>query len=209
MTVPSATLSLTSEEDEIIIPDGITAISYSFTEDGESLTRQIAVGPTDAIKYYKEEDGYYTLAVYVSTGTIKSKGYTMHSDSSPNISINYSEDVNNNFTASDEYVDFIPTQTFRIERVGNEYTTKTFKLPSGVTKIRFNLFIRRPDGSIYTYQDFIENVSDSATISVQYYRNKSNVLCTKCYINDSVVNNINGNAGILEITYGTSINRSE
>lgn len=101
--VPSATLSLSSESDEVVIPDGITAISYTLTEDGQEITREIAVEPTDVIKYYKEEDGYYTLAVYDNTGVIKSKGYTMHSDNAPNIIINYNEDVNNNFTVSDEY----------------------------------------------------------------------------------------------------------
>ena len=85
VTVPSATLSLTSEEDEIIIPDGITAIRYSLIEDGEPITRQIAVEPTDKVKYYKEEDGYYTLAIYGSDGAIKSKGYTLHSDDTPKI----------------------------------------------------------------------------------------------------------------------------
>lgn len=208
MTVPSVTLSLTSESDEVVIPDGITAIRYTLTEDGQKITREIAVEPTDIIKYYKEEDGYYTLAVYDNTGAIKSKGYTMHSDNAPNISINYSEDINNNFTASDEYVNFIPTQTFRFERTGNSYNTSHFKLPSGVTRIRFNLFIERADGSIYTYQDSMEYVPDEANISVQYYECTFNLVCTKCYINDSVVYAINGNAGILEITYGTSISRS-
>ena len=31
---PSATLSLNSVDDEVVIPDGITAISYTLTEDG-------------------------------------------------------------------------------------------------------------------------------------------------------------------------------
>ena len=105
--IPSATLSLASESDEVVIPEGITAISYTLTEDGQEITREIAVEPTDKVKYYKEEDGYYTLAVYDNTGAIKSKGYTMHSDNVPNISINYSEDTNNDFTASDEYNGYV------------------------------------------------------------------------------------------------------
>lgn len=52
-TVPSATLSLSSESDEVVIPDGITAISYTLTEDGQEITREIAVEPTDTVKYYQ------------------------------------------------------------------------------------------------------------------------------------------------------------
>lgn len=130
--VPSATLSLSSESDEVVIPEGITAISYTLTEDGTEITREIAVEPTDKVKYYKEEDGYYTLAVYDNTGAIKSKGYTMHSDNAPNISVNYSEDVNNNFTVSDEYNGYVALTEV-------DYSADTeFVVPAGVTKIEYS-----------------------------------------------------------------------
>ena len=137
VTVPSATLSLTSEEDEIIIPDGITAISYTLTEDGESITRQIAVEPTDKVKYYKEEAGYYTLAVYGSDGAIKSKGYTLHSDDTPNIDIIYNADVNNGFTESDEYVEFVPSTSVKMEPQG--YNPLSVYPPPGITRVLFQL----------------------------------------------------------------------
>ncbi len=143
MTVPSATLSLTSEEDEVVIPDGITAISYTLTEDGKSITRQIAVEPTDKVKYYKEEAGYYTLAIYGSDGAIKSKGYTLHSDDTPNINITYSADVNNNFTESDEYVEFIPTSVEVITQ--NPYT---WTAPEGVTKVRCDVYFNDDSSSV-------------------------------------------------------------
>ena len=131
-TVPSATLSLASETDEVVIPEGITAIRYTLTEDGQEITREIAVESTDTVKYYKEEDGYYTLAVYDNTGAIKSKGYTMHSDNVPNISINYSEDVNNNFTVSDEYNGYVALTDV-------DYSADTeFVVPAGVTKIEYS-----------------------------------------------------------------------
>ena len=131
-TVPSATLSLASETDEVVIPEGITAIRYTLTEDGQEITREIAVESTDTVKYYKEEDGYYTLAVYDNTGAIKSKGYTMHSDNVPNISINYSEDVNNNFTTSDEYNGYVALTEV-------DYSADTeFVVPAGVTKIEYS-----------------------------------------------------------------------
>lgn len=130
--IPSATLALTSESDEVVIPEGITAISYTLTEDGQEITRQIAVEPTDTVKYYREEDGYFTLAVYDNTGAIKSKGYTIHSDNVPNISINYNEDVNNNFTASDEYNGYVALTEV-------DYSANTeFVVPAGVTKIEYS-----------------------------------------------------------------------
>lgn len=129
---PSATLSLNSVDDEVVIPDGITAISYTLTEDGQEITREIAVEPSDVVKYYREEDGYYTLAVYDNTGAIKSKGYTMHSDNVPNISINYSEEVNDNFTASDEYNGYVALTEV-------DYSADTeFVVPAGVTKIEYS-----------------------------------------------------------------------
>lgn len=203
VTVPSATLSLTSEEDEIIIPDGITAISYSFTEDGEPITRQISVEPTDKVKYYKEEDGYYTLAVYGSDGAIKSKGYTLHSDDIPKIDVTYSADVNNNFTESDEYNGFVPTTTLRIENTsGNKYTERV-TVPQGMTKIRYYAF----RGS-HVFGDVIENLSgDGTSIVVDYFFNSSNVLNTKVYIDGKVYTTYN-NRVTIEITYGTSVNRS-
>lgn len=129
---PSATLSLNSVDDEVVIPDGITAISYTLTEDEQEITREIAVEPSDVVKYYREEDGYYTLAVYDNTGAIKSKGYTMHSDNVPNISINYSEEVNDNFTASDEYNGYVALTEV-------DYSADTeFVVPAGVTKIEYS-----------------------------------------------------------------------
>ena len=147
VTVPSATLSLTSEEDEIIIPDGITAISYSFTEDGEPITRQIAVEPTDKVKYYKEEAGYYTLAIYDSDGAIKSKGYTMHSNSEPSIDIEYGADINGNFTVSDEYNGFIPVTTVEV-KLQNYEPTSVYP-PSGITCVIFDLVTNNAHD--YTY----------------------------------------------------------
>lgn len=209
MTIPSATLSLTSEEDEIIIPDDITAISYSFTEDGESITRQIAVEPTDKVKYYKEEDGYYTLAIYGSDGAIKSKGYTLHSDDIPNIDITYSADVNNGFTESDEYVEFVPTTTVRIENPSNIKYTERATIPQGITKIRYYAFIKlSATNSTLVLEDCIMNLSgDDTSIVVDYFFNSSNVLNTKVYIDNNVYTTYN-NLATLEITYGTSINRS-
>lgn len=129
---PSATLSLNSVDDEVVIPDGITAISYTLTEDEQEITREIAVEPSDVVKYYREEDDYYTLAVYDNTGVIKSKGYTMHSDNVPNISINYSEEVNNNFTSSDEYNGYVALTEV-------DYSADTeFVVPAGVTKIEYS-----------------------------------------------------------------------
>ncbi len=154
VTVPSATLTLTSEEDEIIIPDGITAISYSFTEDGEPITRQIAVEPTDKVKYYKEEDGYYTLAIYGSDGAIKSKGYTLHSDDIPNIDITYSADVNNNFTESDEYVEFVPQTSVELKLNGYEPTS--CHLPPGLTCVLF------------------QTLKNNTTITDRYFRDNGN-----------------------------------
>lgn len=161
MTVPSATLSLTSEEDEIIIPDGITAISYSFTEDGEPITRQIAVEPTDTVKYYKEEDGYYTLAVYDNTGAIKSKGYTLHSDDIPKIDVTYSADVNNNFTESDEYNGFVPTTKVEIKL--QKYEPASVYPPSGITCVLFELVI----GNSHDFTYLRDSENDIYEVTIQ------------------------------------------
>ena len=160
MTVPSATLSLTSEEDEIIIPDGITAISYSFTEDGEPITRQIAVEPTDKVKYYKEEDGYYTLARYGSAGAIKSMGYTFYSDGNPKIDITYGEEVNNNFTGGDNYVAFVEHDTVEVT------VPTTVSPPSGITCVKFTVV---KNGNSYQYWYLQDSGNDiyEATIEKQ------------------------------------------
>lgn len=201
-TVPSATLSLASETDEVVIPGGITAIRYTLIEDGELITRQIAVEPTDKVKYYKEEAGYYTLAIYGSDGAIKSKGYTLHSNDIPNIDITYSADINNNFTESDEYVEFVPTTTLRIENTSRKEYTGRVTVPQGMTKIRYYVFI----GS-YVYRDEIANLSgDGTSIVVDYFFNSSNVLNTKVYIDDKAYTY--NNRVTIEITYGTSVNRS-
>ena len=203
MTVPSATLSLTSEEDEIIIPDGITAISYSFTEDGEPITRQIAVEPTDTVKYYKEEDGYYTLAVYDNTGAIKSKGYTMHSDNAPNISINYSEDVNNSFTVSDEYIDFIPLNVETITQ--NPYT---WIVPEGITKVKYVVYFNQRVSGVtkkVLYTVIITNVTPGASYEF-YFDTSKRTLVTPGSKDTNIYSAFSFNS--YEIQTGTSINNS-
>lgn len=200
VTVPSATLTLTSEEDEIIIPDGIIAISYSFTEDGESITRQIAVEPTDKVKYYKEEAGYYTLAIYGSDGAIKSKAYTLHSDDIPNIDITYSADVNNNFTVSDEYVEFIPTSVGVITQ--NPYT---WVAPEGVTKVKCACYFNYR-GTAMLFVSYIDNVTPRTSYS--FYFDKS--ARTLVMPNDKKFTNIYSAYSFnrYEIQTGTSINNS-
>ena len=165
VTVPSATLSLTSEEDEVVIPDGIIAISYTLIEDGESITRQIAVEPTDKVKYYKEEDGYYTLAVYGSDGAIKSKGYTLHSDDIPNIDIRYSADVNNNFTESDEYVEFVPRTVVELTLSG--YNPTSCHLPPGLTHCLLQTVDNK---NAITNFDLRDNGNDIHEVTVQRVR---------------------------------------
>ena len=178
VTVPSATLSLVSEQDEVVIPDGITAIRYTLTEDGQEITRQIAVEPTDRVKYYKEEDGYYTLAVYDNTGAIKSKGYTLHSDNVPNISINYSEDVNNNFTTSDEYNGYVALTEV-------DYSADTeFVVPAGVTKIEYSAGdsgARIAEVEVGDILEYTADVNDSTKFTLTVYdkdRNKKRDLYT-------------------------------
>lgn len=196
VTVPSATLSLTSEEDEIIIPDGITAIRYSLIEDGEPITRQIAVEPTDKVKYYKEEGyDYYTLAVYDSKGTIKSKGYTMHSNSEPSIDIEYGADINGNFTVSDEYngFDYVANVSGEALPLDTE-----FVVPAGICSVRYDMFescggaVTVKTGNILKYTI---DTSDSTKFTLSLYdknKNKKRDLYTWC--NDNVT-----------ITYGTNL----
>ena len=191
VTVPSATLSLTSEEDEIIIPDDITAIRYTITEDGESITRQIAVEPTDKVKYYREEDGYYTLAIYGSDGAIKSKGYTLHSDNMPNISINYSESVNNNFTSSDKYNGYVALTDV-------DYPADTeFIAPAGVTKVEYSAGANEVRIAEVVPGDILEytaDVSDSTKFTLTVYdkdKNKKRDLYT-------------WSIDTLHLTYGTA-----
>lgn len=200
VTVPSATLSLTSEEDEIIIPDGITAISYSFTEDGEPITRQIAVEPTDKVKYYKEEDGYYTLAIYGSDGAIKSKGYTLHSDDIPKIDVTYSADVNNNFTESDEYVEFIPTSVEVITQ--NPYT---WIAPEGVTKLKYAVYFTSA-GKELLFTSAITDVISGASYLFCYDTSAKTLVVPGLpkYTNIFSANLFNR----YEIRTGTSINNS-
>lgn len=200
VTVPSATLSLTSEEDEIIIPDGITAISYSFTEDGEPITRQIAVEPTDKVKYYKEEDGYYTLAVYGSDGAIKSKGYTLHSDAIPKIDVTYSADVNNNFTESDEYNGFVPLT--RVELTLSGYNPTSFHPPSGLTCVFFQTLKNNND---YTDWYFRDNGNDIYDVTIQGKRGTDQILV---YANGILQCSFHlySNTYKYYVTYGTSIN---
>lgn len=56
----------------------------------------------------------------------------MHSVNVPNISINYSEDTNNNFTASDEYNGYVA-----LTEVNYSADTE-FVVPAGVTKIEYS-----------------------------------------------------------------------
>lgn len=200
MTIPSATLSLTSEEDEIIIPDDITAISYSFTEDGESITRQIAVEPTDKVKYYKEEDGYYTLAIYGSDGAIKSKGYTLHSDDIPKIDVTYSADVNNNFTESDEYNGFVPLT--RVELTLSDYNPTSFHPPSGVTCV---LFQKLKNNITYTNLYFRDNGNDIYDVTIQRKLGTDKILV---YANGILQHSfyLYSDTYKYYVTYGTSIN---
>lgn len=194
VTVPSATLSLTSEEDEVVIPDGITAISY--TLNGESITRQIAVEPTDKVKFYKEDGyNYYTLAIYDSEGTIKSKGYTMHSNSVPSIAIEYSADINNNFTASDEYNGFGYVAQISDEALSLD---TEFVVPAGICSVKYNMpesgggAVTVKTGNILKYT---VDTSDSTKFTLSLYdknKNKKRDLYTWC--NDNVT-----------ITYGTDI----
>ena len=196
MTVPSATLSLTSEEDEVVIPDGITAIRYTLTEDGEQLTRQIAVEPTDKVKYYKEEGyDYYTLAVYDSEGTIKSKGYTMNSNSEPSIEIEYSADINDNFTVSDEYNGFGYVANVSGEALPLD---TEFVVPAGICSVRYDMSesgggaVTVKTGNILKYT---VDTSDSTKFTLSLYdknKNKKRDLYTWC--NDNVT-----------ITYGTDL----
>ncbi|MEE1072298.1 MAG: hypothetical protein U0L26_07905, partial [Cellulosilyticum sp.] len=196
VTVPSATLSLTSEEDEVVIPDGVTAIRYSLIEDGESITRQIAVEPTDKVKFYKEDGyNYYTLAIYDSEGTIKSKGYTMHSNSVPSIAIEYSADINNNFTASDEYNGF----GYVAQISGEALSLDTeFVVPAGICSVKYDMpesgggAVTVKTGNILKYS---VDTSDSTKFTLSLYdknKNKKRDLYTWC--NDNVT-----------ITYGTDI----
>lgn len=199
VTIPSATLSLTSEEDEIIIPDGITAIRYSLIEDGESITRQIAVEPTDKVKFYKEEDGYYTLAVFGSDGAIKSKGYTLHSDDIPKIDITYNADVNNNFTESDEYVEFIPTSVEVITQ--NPYT---WIAPEGVTKVKYEVYFN-DSGVAVLFALGTAEVTPGASYSF-YYNTRVHTLVLPDRTFTNVWSGYSFNR--YEIRTGTSINNS-
>lgn len=198
--VPSATLALASESDEVVIPEGITAISYTLTEDGQEITREIAVEPTDTVKYYKEEDGYYTLAVYDNTGAIKSKGYTMHSDNAPNISINYSEDVNNNFTASDEYVDFIPLSVETITQ--NPYT---WVAPDGVTKMKYKVYFNYVTQKILFTSPSAIDVTPGASY-VFYFNKSAKTLVTPDLKFTGILSSYSFNS--YEFQTGTSINNS-
>ncbi|MGM9544649.1 MAG: hypothetical protein ACI3T9_06660 [Romboutsia timonensis] len=184
-----------SESDEVVIPDGITAISYTLTEDDQEITREIEVEPTDTVKYYKEEDGYYTLAIYDNTGAIKSKGYTMHSDNVPNISISYSEEENNKFTASDEYNGYVPLTEV-------DYSADTeFVVPAGVTKIEYSAgdsgarIAEVEEGDILEYT---ADPNDSTKFTLTVYdkdKNKKRDLYT--WNNDN-----------LHFSYGTSVSHS-
>lgn len=170
-TVPSATLSLASETDEVVIPKGITAIRYTLTEDGQEITREIAVESTDTVKYYKEEDGYYTLAIYGSDGAIKSKGYTLHSDDIPNIDITYSADVNNNFTSSDKYNGYVALTEV-------DYSADTeFVVPAGVTKIEYSAGesgVRIAEVEVGDILEYTADPNDSSKFTLTVYDKDKN-----------------------------------
>lgn len=154
------TLSLTSEEDEIVIPDGITAIRYTLIENGEPLTRQLEVNPTEKVKYYKEEDGYYTLAMFTSAGGRCRLGYTFYSDGNPKIDITYGEEVNNNFTGTDRYVAFVEHDTVEVT------VPTTVSPPSGITCVKFTVVKNGNNYQTWYVQDSGNDIYE-ATIKKQ------------------------------------------
>ena len=152
------------------------------------------------LKYYKEEDGYYTLAVYGSDGAIKSKGYTLHSDDIPKIDVTYSADVNNNFTESDEYVEFIPTSVEVITQ--NPYT---WIAPEGVTKLKYAVYFTSA-GKERLYTSAITDVISGASYLFCYDTSAKTLVVPGLpkYTNISSANLFNR----YEIRTGTSINNS-
>ena len=97
----------------------------------------------------------------------------------------------------------MPTTTLRIENTSGNKCTERVTVPQGMTKIRYYAF----RGS-HVFEDAINNLSgDGTSIVVDYFFNFSNQLNTKVYIDGKVYTTYN-NRVTIEITYGTSVNRS-
>lgn len=127
--------TLATVEDEFIVPDNISILQYSLSDNDSTIVRSVEVAPTDVFKYYSEydNDNVYTLAVYDLSGNLKHKAYTTSElANSPIVDIKYGADINN--LNPDEYNGYINGST-TTSSISNKIINNGDIVPNGIYKL--------------------------------------------------------------------------
>lgn len=126
---------LSSVEDEFIVPDNISILQYSLSDNDSTIVRSVEVAPTDVFKYYSEydNDNVYTLAVYDLSGNLKHKAYTTSElANSPTVEIKCGAEINK--LIADEYNGYINGSTTTLN-LSNKIIDSSFEVPDGIYKL--------------------------------------------------------------------------
>lgn len=128
--------SLASVEDEFIVPDNISILQYTLSDNDSTIVRSVEVAPTDVFKYYSEydNDNVYTLAVYDLDGNLRHKAYTTSElTNSPIVDIKYGAGINN--LNPDEYNGYVNGSTTTSSISNQIITNGNFIVPDGIYKL--------------------------------------------------------------------------
>lgn len=205
--------SLASVEDEFIVPDNISILQYSLSDNDNTIVRAVEVAPTDVFKYYSEydNDNVYTLAVYDLDGNLKHKAYTTSElANSPIVDIKYGAGINN--LNPDEYNGYIngSTTTLSISKKLSTSTTD-YIVPDGIYKIRCYsvdyLDNRQSD------EEFYISVKPGYKLQYWYIAPAYYIIGTYTYVNNTVVMNtlyqhvVRATTSYLHISASDAINK--